>query len=190
MDIAKWTMERKYERPMRALIAMSAEDREGLRNRLTFSWPAGASGNPEREAKAILNHDIRGVVGRLHRKTESFIPFRGNLTWREILCRIMDKQFNRPFPANLKEEQIEVLVIRELMQRIPKSPSNADKFQIPNVKSIGKKSNLAVIVLDAIGGVVDAALDSKDLPAVNAVFAICLALHPDLEQEYLSALGF
>lgn len=172
-DVEKWAASKGYSRPVAALVQMSAEDREEMRATLRFGWPGGAKGDALREAKALINHQLWGVVGRLHRKSESLNWTTPSLTWRGVLTRIAEDRLGKSLGLSAPVEEVEQLLLDELLER-PIEDTEPESFtaDLPPVHP-------AVAALPIVEQALDWMLDSKDGPATRVVLAICAHLHPE-----------
>ena len=107
-SVENWGKAGGYERPIKALVSMSPENRDLIRQTLNFKWPKGVEGTPLFEAKEIIDHHLWGIIGRLHSKKETVIP--GNLTWRQILIRVIEKHLEIVYKADATEEELHAAV--------------------------------------------------------------------------------
>ncbi|MEW6742398.1 MAG: hypothetical protein AB1486_06535 [Planctomycetota bacterium] len=100
-------------RPFRILVRMPEESRRLMARSLGCRLPPTA--DPEEEAWAIINRDLRGLQARTHRLTEKLVPFSRNASWWDIVTR-MARRCGVKFYNGLKDEEVERLLFERLSE--------------------------------------------------------------------------
>jgi hypothetical protein len=150
---------------------MASETREEMRSTLRFGWPNGVKGDALRESKALINHQLWGIVGRLHRKSESLNWMTPSLTWRGVLDRIADDRIGSSLSLAERVEDAERHLLSHLLDSsIGDTEPESFSSKIPASGGWFAALPIAEQALDWV-------LDSNDGPATRVVLAICSYLN-------------
>lgn len=179
-ELKKWAKDNGYTRPFKSLVAMPPEFRTNILETLKITLSSGIVGDPEKEAKTIIDSDLYGIVARLHSRIQQLNPFGSNLTWREVLISIVEKHLELPFPAHSSEEDLEMLFLQNILRRRIKAKKGRS-LPIPPIttKVIPSQAGIFIDIIKNIDNLIDDLIGSGDAPAVHAVISICLYLHPE-----------
>jgi hypothetical protein len=145
-------------RPFEILLRMPPEGRRLIAE--TLDCPLRARTDPEAEAWAIINRDLRGLQARTHHITEQLSPFSRNNNWWEIVTRTARRCGVKFYPG-LKDEEVERLLFEHLsdlfVSHLPKddieavdriAETNPDFYQA--IQSLRLSRNGMRAVLSAI----------------------------------------
>lgn len=175
-DPNTWTRKKGYLRPFQALVSMPYGFRENIRKTLNFNWADKSKSKSDWQAKEILDCDLRGIIARFNNTAQQLVPYSRNVSWREILERILS-DFHIKYPAHLSEKELELL----LMEKTLKSNINSIKDTTANLnKVIGDSPHVAALVLLMFGNIdtsLSGLLDTSNKPGYSAVLSICIWLH-------------